>query len=215
MSTIEATCTCQSIGADPASIRFCVECHRYWRGDKKLDSVSSVIRQCWPIKPDFSAAKPEVIENARDRGVTVDFLFSSYVNGALDKIPAGTRKDAVELFFKVRRWWDDHKHGETRAQVILADSEIAGTCDVLDDDCIWDLKCTYNIEATYPLQLAAYGALHFATFGRPAKKLGIIHVTERYPEPKIIKLDVAAVLEQWMTFREFYRLVQRVTGKDK
>lgn len=206
------TCGCASIGEDPNSVRFCAECHRYWRGDKKLASVSSVIRSTWPLKPDFSRADPAVIENARDRGVVVDQLFSAYVNGALDRIPRGTRQDAVELFFKVRRWWDSRKHENARAQVILADSEIAGTCDVLTDDCIYDLKATHDVEPVYPIQLAAYAELHFATFQRPAKSLGIIHVTKRYAEPKILKIDLASAMQDWMTLREMYRMVQRRTA---
>jgi hypothetical protein len=192
----------------------CTPCHKYWRGDKQIASVSSVLRGVWPIRPDYSKAKPEVIENARDRGVAVDELFSAYVNGTLDRIPAGTRKDAVRLFHKVRGWWDSHKRKEARSQVILADNEIAGTCDILADDWIWDLKSTYNVEPTYPLQVAAYGELHFATFGRPVKGLGIIHVTERFPEPKIIKIPMDEALQDWMAVRTMWSLVRRRHKKE-
>ncbi len=204
-----AACNCTLWDTKDTSVRFCAEHHRYHRGPKQLVSVSKVLRSTWPIVPDFSAAKPEVIENARDRGVVVDQLFSSYVMGGLDRIPRGTRQDSVELFFKVRRWWDNRKHGQVQSQAILADEEIAGTCDVLDDDEIYDLKCTYEIEKTYPLQLAAYGQLHFSTFQKPVKSLNIIHVTKRYAEPKIIKVDIPSTLQDWMTLREMYRMVQR------
>lgn len=206
------TCGCASIGEDPNAVRFCAECHRYWRGDKKLASVSRVIKSTWPIPPDFSKADPAVLENARDRGIVVDSLFSAYVNGTLDRIPRGTRQDAVLLFYKVRRWWDGRKHENARAQVILADNEIAGTCDILDGDSIYDLKATYNVEKIYPLQLAAYAELHFATFQKPAAKLGIIHVTERYPEPKIIKVDLLDTMQDWQTMRQMWNMVQRRTS---
>lgn len=204
-----ATCYCSSIGADAAKVRFCPDCHKYWRGDKQLSSVSKVLRTIWPLKPDFSKAKPEVIENARDRGVVADQLFSLYVIGGLDRIPRGTRQDSVELFFKARRWWDNRKHGEVRSQVILADQDLAGTCDIQDDDDILDLKCTYDIEATYPLQLGAYGELFYSTYQRPVKSLTILHVTERYAEPKVIKIDLASTLQDWAVIRDMWRLVQR------
>ncbi len=204
-------CTCASIGEDPAKVRICTECHQYWRGDKQLHSVSRVIKATWPIPMDFSKADPAVLENARDRGSVTDALLTGYVNGTLDTIPKGTRQDAVQLFFKVRRWWDNHKHDNPRAQVILADSELAGTCDILDGDTIYDLKATYNVEKTYHLQLAAYAELHFATFNEPVKHLNIIHVTERYPEPKIIKVDMTSTLQDWATLRQMWSMVKRRT----
>lgn len=202
------TCCCATVGA-PKTVRMCVEHHQYYCGDKRLASVSSVLRSTWPLQPDYSAAKPGVLENARDRGVVVDGLFSAYVEGWLAEIPAGTREDAVQLFFKVRRWWDKRKHKDTRAQVILADNEIAGTCDVLSDDWIYDVKATYNIEPVYPLQLAAYAELHFATFQKPAKGLAIIHVTARYPEPKIIEVNMAEALPDWAALRQMWNIVRR------
>jgi len=202
-------CNCSLWQPEHTVVRFCSTHHAYYRGSQKLHSVSRVLRTIWPLKPDFSAARPDVLENARDRGVVTDDLFSRYVIGGLDRIPRGTREDSVQLFFKLRRWWDKHKHGEVRSQVILADQEIAGTCDVKDDDDIYDVKCSYHIEATYPLQLAAYGELHFATFGRPVKSLNIIHISERFPEPKIIKVDLVSTLEDWMLIRQLWKMVQR------
>jgi len=111
-------CTCSSIGAPP-TVRFCSTCHKYWRGDKELVSVTRLVKTVWPFKPDFSQAQPEVLENARDRGVVVDALFSAYVNGKLDTIPPGTRTDAIDLFFKLRQWWDG-RHKQARSQVIIA-----------------------------------------------------------------------------------------------
>ncbi len=208
----ESICNCASIGEDPAIVRLCPACHRYWKGDKQLWSVSWLLKRLWPIKPSFDGVNPEIIENARERGTEVDRLFSAYVIGALDRIPKGTRQDSFSLFSKARRWWDNHKHGEVRSQVILADDEVAGTCDVKDDDIIYDLKCTYNIEHTYPLQLAAYGQLHFSTFGRPVKSLNIIHVSERFSEPKIIKVDLVSTMEEWMIIRQMWKMVQKRTN---
>lgn len=176
-------------------------------------SVSGLI-YAWPqFKPDYSQVKPEVLENARERGIEVDALFSQYVNGTLDVIRKGMwRTDAVQLFFKVRRWWDARKHDEAKAQVILADDEVAGTCDIVDGDTIYDLKCTSKISSAYHLQLAAYGELHYATFRRPVKKLAIIHITEKFPEPKIVTVDLVEAMQDWMTMRQFWRMVSRRVG---
>lgn len=204
-----ALCNCASIGEDPAKVRFCADCHRYWRGDKQLKSVSSLLKMLWPYKPDFSRADPAVVENARDRGIVTDALFSLYVKGGLDRIPKGTRQDSVELFFKLRRWWDGRKHGEVDSQVILADDELAGQCDVKDDDDIYDVKCTHDLERTYELQLGGYGELHFATYKRPAKSLTIIHCTKRFPEPRIVKVDFMKALQDWATIRQMWSMVNR------
>ena len=86
MSTIvvPALCVCESIGR--SDLRRCDEHHRYWRGDKELAAVGKVIRSTWPIKPDYSAADPEVLENARDRG-TISF-----------KVPKDQKEDGAGLF---------------------------------------------------------------------------------------------------------------------
>lgn len=205
-------CVCASIGEDPAKVRFCFDCHRYWRGDKQLVSVSKVLRTTWPFKPDFSQADPAVIENARDRGVAVDTLFTAYVRGNLSSIPAGTRTDATELFFRLKRWWDAKKITDAQSQVILADDAIAGQCDLLADNWIYDLKCTYNIEPMYQLQLGAYAQLHYAQTGQAVKGIGIIHVTKRYATPKLIKVDLAEALKDWMLIRDTYQMALRRTA---
>ncbi len=196
-------------------VRFCDECHRYWRGDKELVSVSKVLRSTWPFKPNYDAAKPEVIENARDRGVVVDSLFTSYLRGQLQTIPRGTRADAVDLFFRLKRYWDGRKHGTVTAQVILADNAVAGQCDVIDDDgeaWIYDLKATHDIEPMYQLQLGAYASLYFETFKRPVKGIGIIHVTKRFAAPKLIKIDLHEALSDWVTLRSTYEMAVRRTA---
>jgi hypothetical protein len=200
-------CCCGTIGS-PLSVRLCPTCHRYWKGDKELVGVTKLLKTTWPFKPDFSQALPEVLENARDRGIVVDTLFSAYVSGTLDTIPRGTRSDAIELFFKLKDWWDG-RHKDARAQVILADDDIAGTCDLVADDWIYDVKSTYNVEAMYQLQLGFYAVLHFATFGRPAKGIGIIHVTKRYPAPKLIKLDMPQCMQDALLLRDCYFMAHR------
>lgn len=205
-------CYCGTIGAS-SDVRFCQDCHRYWKGDKELLSVTKILKTTWPFKPDFSKADPAVLENARDRGSVVDSLFSQYVAGQLQRIPAGTRRDAVDLFFKLKTWWDK-EYGEVhgQSQVILHDDDVAGMCDVLSpDERILDVKATYDIEAMYQLQLGAYAQLHFSRFQKPAKSIGILHVTKRFPEPKLVKIDMANAMQDWLLLRDTYFMAQRRT----
>ncbi len=191
-----------------ADVKMC-DCHRYWRSGKELLSVSKVLRSAWPFKADFSAAPPEVLENARERGAETDALFSAYVNGTLDAIPPGYRKDAIDLFLKAKTWWDE-KGFTGKAQVILADDRTAGTCDIATShDWIFDLKATSEIEPMYHLQLGAYADLHFATYKKAVKGIGIIHVTKRYATARIIKIDLIDALRDWQLLRDAYYMALR------
>jgi hypothetical protein len=223
MIATATACVCGDLGewsslvvASPTEVRRCDEHHRYWRGSKELLSVSHVIKSVWPFKPNFTGAKLAVLANALNRGVEVDRLWSRYLAGDLKIVPAGTRQDSLRLFLRLKRWWSDHAHSDiVRTQVILADDQVAGTCDILDMDRhdLFDLKTTYAIEAYYACQLGAYGALHYATFGKPVKKLGMIHLTERYPVPQLIQLDPAEVIQDWLLIRDTFFMAQRRTRK--
>ncbi len=212
MSTavVSATCRCGSLMPE---VVICPDHHRYFKLGKELTSVTRILKRMIP--PDFSGADPDVLENARLRGVSVDELFSAYVEGKLGCIPAGTRRDAVDLFLKLRHWWDKF-YGQRieMSQVILADDEIAGTCDVmLGSGHIFDVKATYNIDPSYPLQLGAYADLYNAQHGT-FPGIGILHVTARYDEVKVITLDVAECVEDWRALRAAYRVIQRrATGR--
>jgi hypothetical protein len=222
IATAATACVCGDLGewsslvlASPTEVRRCDEHHRYWRGSKELLSVSHVIKSVWPFKPNFTKADPAVLENANHRGIEVDWLWSRYLAGELKVVPAGTRQDALRLFLRLKRWWSEHAHGDVRTQVILADDQVAGTADILDVDqnVVFDLKTTYAMEAFYACQVGAYGALHYATFGKPVKKLGIIHLTKRYPVPQLIQLDPAEVIQDWLLVRDTYFMARRRTGK--
>jgi len=216
LDKLEPTCKCPAIGcgfnADP-TVRLCEEHHKYYRGDQELVSVTHVIKSVWPFESGFSLAAPSVLANARRRGVQVDELFSKYAVGDLRAIPIGTRTDSLRLFLRLKRWWSEHKHGEVRTQVLVADHSIAGTLDVCDDDTIYDLKTQYSIEPYSVLQIAGYADLFYQTFGRPIKKLGIIHLTQRFPAPVLMSFDPAEVIQDWMLIRDTYLMAQRRTKK--
>ena len=216
MSTI-VPCTCGSIGADPNAVRQCSEHFRIFRGDKRLASVGSVIRDTWPIKKNFEDADPAVLENARDRGVVCDELFSAWLNGTLTRIPAGTRTDAVERFEALRKWWESNGFANTAAQVLLADGEIAGIADlvsVTEYPLIIDIKNVSAIDQTYYLQLGGYADLYQEYFGRDVHSLGVLHVTQSRDKPvsvKYVDVPVEPALKDWRTLREMWQVVRRRT----
>lgn len=205
------TCVCSLWEKSDNSVRFCSPCHRYYRGSKELTSVSKLIRNTWPIKKEMG---PDwMVENARQRGVEVDRLFCAYASGALKRIPAGTRQDAVELFYKVRQWFDSLDPESVSIQTILADSDTAGTCDIIIDGYIWDLKCTYSVDVTYPLQLGLYADNYEATFGEPVKGIGILHATERFKTVKPMPLNLPECLEDARLLKRVWQMAHRRTAR--
>lgn len=213
-------CVCQTIGA-PLVVRFCEEHHSYWRGDKRLASVSSVIREVWPVKPSWDGVDEAVIANARERGVECDQLFSGWINGTLKEIPVGTREDAMERFWALKDWWTAgpaiNRIRCVSAQEILADDEIAGTADLVigDDVEIWDVKNTAQIESTYSFQIAAYCDLYERQWGVRPKRAGVLHVTKPKDKPvkvKAVAFNLETALSEWRLMREFYSMVRRKTA---
>lgn len=209
MSTtvIAATCTCGSLGAK--GVRLCEDHHRYWNGDRQLQSVSRIIREAWPLKKDFEKADPEVLEHARERGVRVDKYVSAFVTGGNIRIPAGEWQEVVELVQKFVPWWQDIGKGKAQAQVLLHDDEIAGTCDIVQDHFILDLKTVHSIDTTYGLQLGAYAELYEKTFGVEPAGVGLIHLTKRFAKPQWLPMDLGECRRDWLALRECWAMVQR------
>ena len=206
-------CICETIGANPSVVRLCEEHHVYKRGDKRLTSVHGVLK-VWPVKSSWEDKGPWVdarVANARDRGREVDALLSAWLSGALEEIPAGTREDVKELFMQIVPWWQHRFAGvEAKAQVILADEDIAGTADIviLSGDEIWDLKCVSELQQKYQLQLGAYCTLYEAQYGRTPKRCGVIHV-KKDREPKLVPYDPFIVASEFRIVREMWKLVKR------
>ena len=206
-------CNCFHWDNVPA-VRLCEPHHKYHIGGKQLASVSSVLRSTLPITPGYAAASPDVVENARLRGVSCDTLFSAYVNGTLDEIPQGTRLDVWDplskdgLLQRLIPWWDRLGIRNAQAQVTLNDDEIAGTADVVTPDCIFDLKTVHTLQPSYELQLGGY--LDLDAVNGDIKKAAIIHVTRRFHEPKLVWLDEHRCHADWFTVREMWRLIRRM-----
>lgn len=192
-------------------VRYNPETRHYYRGDVQLSGITSVIREIWPIKPDFSKADHAVIENARERGVEVDTLFSRWINGDLTAIPAGTREDAVELFKKLIDWWPRKTYPKAQAQIMLADEELVGFVDILPVGVVLDLKTTYDVEYSYRFQVGGYCHLHEKTYGELPKQCGIVHLTRRKPV-SLLEMNVAEVTEDFRALLRVWRMARRTTG---
>lgn len=218
----EMICTCHTIG-EKDKLRF-AECHhRFWMNDRELPSVTKILRSCWPVKPDFAAADPAVLENARQRGSDLDALLSAYVSGSLTCIPAGTREDVKDLFLKTQPWFDDamSKFG-LRSQVAVTDGEIAGILDFCADGpvVILDLKGVHTLEAYYEIQVGGYIDLYEKQYRRQVEVAGILHITARFSKPRWIPLDVDECRRDWRIVRQTWEMAQRrltrpTTGGEK
>lgn len=161
------------------------------------------------------------IDNARERGIETDSLFSRYVVGTLDRIPAGTRVEIYNpeppfdgLLQKLMKWWDGLGL-KAQAQVILSDTVSAGTCDIFIDDgrIIADLKTVYDLSTTYEIQLGFYALLARVSHGVIPQELWLIHATKRYAAPRIAKVDVHGAMGDASIVRQMYSMIKRRTGK--
>lgn len=193
----QQVCSCGSIGR--TELRQCPTHYHLWNGDQRLASVGSIIRQCFP-QP--TGIPPEVLENARDRGTVLDRLAAAYVTGNLRTIPAGTRRDAVDLFLKFRRWFDKQNFKSVEAQVVLGLDDHGGVVDFVFDGVPVDLKGTYNIEHTHRLQVAAYACLH------GLGDADILHITERIDEPRRVAIKQPDY-DDWRIMLAHWRMLQR------
>jgi hypothetical protein len=209
MEKTEDACACVEWNPVVANgVRFCAPHHKYWRGAKELVAVSRLIKSVWPVvEPEIA---PHILENARNRGVELDTLFSAYVAGTLKVIPKGTRQDVVDLFEKqLQPWWDKQGIRNARTQVLLADNHVAGTCDLMFENTIWDLKCVYSLRDIYPLQVGMYAL----TSSSPVDSLGLIHVHKRFKEPQFVDVPAVQAIEDALIVRSMYFMVQRRATK--
>ena len=205
MQTMQApitdSCSCGSVGR--SDLRQCPSHFHIWSGDRRLASVGSIIRSCWPAPEKPIPA--DILENARDRGDVTDKLFGAYCLGRLTKIPRGTRQDAVALFKKLQDWFDAQNFKDVHVQVLLGSEDYGGVLDFRFDGVPVDLKCTYDVQQTAIMQVAAYAALDGTNGGH------ILHVTERFKEPKLVNV-LGEEIKDWHTMLAHWRMIQRRTA---
>lgn len=140
---------------------------------RSLTSVSSVIRRVYAYK-DWSVIDPDVLENARVRGMLVDQLLAQYVStGSLDTVAPAQVAERLRAAHQV---WESMFSGlfvEPQKILFSLEDGVAGTVDFsIEDDIIADLKCTWSVEPSWILQLGAYAELS------GARRAGIIHVNK-------------------------------------
>lgn len=170
----------------------------------RLASVGRIIRECWPAPKQLPPAA--VLENARDRGASVDELLTSYVRGTLHVFPAGTRRDAIALFEKARAWYDKQGFGGAEAQVLLGGDDHCGVADLRIHGLILDLKSTYDVSDTHIMQVAAYASLD-----SDCDDYDILQVTERHKEARLTTYGQREV-DDWRTMLSHWRMVERRGG---
>lgn len=193
--------------------------HRYYAGLVEYASVSSVIRAVFPVKKSWDAVSPEIIENARLRGIKTEEFINSYIRGESITVPSDsdlgieTRENdtvinGVEAFIG---WWEkqDDDTQTVEIQRILHDDAhlIAGTADLVTSDVlgikpsvVWDIKCVAQLEKEYALQIGSYGHMHG---GSPA--LRIIHIHKSIKGGiRIVPYDTLDCIRRWLNLIAFY-----------
>lgn len=202
-AVVQASCSCGSIGR--SDLRQCPRCFHIWNGDRRLASVGSIVYASFPLDPSIP---PDVLENARDRGTEADRLLASYCRSELQRIPAGTRKDSIALFEKARTWIDRQGFRKIEVQVLLGYEDHGGILDFRFDGVPVDLKCTYNVEQAALMQVAGYVCLD----GKNGNGGHILHVTERFKEPKLVNV-LEPEINDWRIILAHWRMVRRRTAK--
>lgn len=174
---------------------------------KKLTPVSRVIETVFSTKS-WDGASPEVVENARWRGVEVDNYLTEYLRLGEVTIPRDSEEDqdvANRVMVASRIYEAEFLGLPVEPQWIVYNLEhgIAGTLDFwIDSRIIADLKSTYQAEKAWTLQLGAYA--EYAP--RPVERAGIIHVSPKvYPSGGVwMEYDVEACRRYWRKAVEWW-----------
>ena len=183
MSTAVAVCECQTVGA-PQQIRFCVEHHRYWYGDKRLTSFSALLREVYPQKQEeLAKIDPGTLEHARDRGSRVDRYVSEYARSGNVTIQPGEWLEVVERVSIFADWFLANKPEVRGVQQVVYNLEdgIAATKDfdfvLQGNPVICDLKCTYSPDWTWKAQLGCH-----ARYSKNGADLYVLHINPKLYE---------------------------------
>lgn len=207
-TAVASECVCETITAEPIQ---CPTHYRLYRGGRRLASVSSIVRQSFPLDPNIP---PDVLENARIRGSELDRLAAVYVRDGRIRIPAGSvREDSKDLFLKFQRWFDAQNFKKVEVQVLLGCEDHGGIVDFRFDGYPVDLKGTSKVEHSHRLQVAGYSLLN-GTQG------AIVHVTERMKEARLVPLvrddygDWDTMLNHWRMLRRRKPMREQESGND-
>ena len=199
-------CQCGTIGA-AKEIRFCSDHHRYWIGDRQLESVTHAVNSVYPRKS-FDGVDPAVVEHARERGVRVDGYLTQYVTTGHVVRPAGEWKEVDDRLERCIDWWDKNVNGQrVECQKILYSERdgIAGTADFVFDGYVLDLKNTAQPEASWALQFGAYGEY------ADAHRVAALHSTK--DSCRLIEYDAAECRELWREAMRWRATLARIEAR--
>lgn len=223
MSAVETStaCVCGSIGA-AKELRRCDEHHTYWLADRRLDSVTGIIKKLFPT--DYSKVDPVVLATAQLRGIYVDTYFSEYLTDPWNVLSLQEVRERIEPTFardgakyaadtatRIERligWWEGQgvKAKAVQGALYSEADGIAGTFDVATDEFIYDVKCTAEIQPNYALQVGSYLSMDKQQF--PLRDGAVIHVTK--DKVKLHKYDSKKIREQWKSCAAWWNTLKEL-----
>lgn len=164
--------------------------HSYWLGDKKLISVTQLLRK-HGLSVSYEGIPDDVLKAASERGTLIHNEIERYVkNGEI-----GFTQELGDFIFYEKAY----KLSEMRSEVILNNDIVAGACDLMARDnermgrILVDYKTTSKVDKqAYSWQLSLYEYLS----GEMFDKLIVLHFhegmreveLERVPREEIEKL---------------------------
>lgn len=142
------------------SLVFDEETHTYHLNGVRIPSVTQILR---PIGGDYSKIPPDVLENARQRGVASHKACELYDLGILD---FDSVDETVQQYLTAWvKFMKEHDYEHVASESVGASEKYgyAGTADklcLLDGvETVIDLKCTAKIASATSIQTAAYAEL--------------------------------------------------------
>jgi len=190
----EELCCCDTIGHAADTVRLCPSHHRYFWGDRELLAVSKILYELIPGT--YDGVDPDVVENAKIRGIAVDKHFSEALRTGTVTIAPGEREDVKERLGRLIQWWNHNEFEliDVQKTVFSIEDGVAGTMDLKAkrQDQIWilDLKVVYGLTPRYGLQLGGYAA-----YDDVVDAVGIIHVDKR--SVRLVPYSIEKCRQQW------------------
>ena len=164
-----------------------------------MASIGSVIKSVLPT--DYSMVRPEVLENARLRGVFVDRWFCEYIMSGDIDVPAGSPQEYDDYLSRVIDWWDKSGLKAVATQQLVYKDGIAGRLDIHASGMIADLKCVTKLQPSYGLQLGAYSDM---TAEVDDHDLAILHVTKT--DVTLVPYSIEDCRDNWWAAMNWWKV---------
>lgn len=174
------------------------EGHKYFRGKKRIPSVSEILKKIGQTK-DFTGVDPFY----RNRGKAAHLAIQLYLEGRLD--PTSLDPAIRNQFEAFLQFWD--KHSDEKIIAIekpmsdLSDT-FAGTPDLITDKAIYDWKCSKDHDRAADLQGQAYKMLNL--FNGSEMHLPFI-VLELHDDMTIAEFNYGPAYDEWPAVMTLYR----------